>query len=150
MNRLVLLPLTTIILLALVSMTYTDSGQTIGGQYHSENTTNTTLEGENVTAPNVGMPAFNLTGVDMAMIILVSALAVGGIAGIRILGTGVSDLSQKLIIISIIFLGLYAIFSVLAYDLINTMGTYGWAIWLVLTIIFVLGVAQNITGESTA
>lgn len=146
MNKLILVPLTAIIMLALLSMTYSNTGGTFSGQYSSQ-AVNATLEGSNVTAPNVGMPAFNLSGIDMALIILVSALAIGGIAGIRILGTGVSDLSQKLIIISIIYLGLWAVFSILANNLILTMGIFGGVIWLILTIIYLLGVSSNITGS---
>jgi hypothetical protein len=84
------------------------------------------------------------------MIILIGALAVAGIAGIRFLGSGVSDLTQQLIFQSVIYLGIWGIFSVFAWDVIGNMGTTGTFIWLILTLMLVVGFASEVTGGASS
>jgi hypothetical protein len=153
MNKLIWIPLATIIIMAVVSSAY-DANDTFVGNYQPGGGESTiVVDGVetqvNITGTSQNIP-FNLSGMDMAMIILIGALAVAGIAGIRFLGSGVSDLTQQLIFQSVIYLGIWGIFSVFAWDVIGNMGTTGTFIWLILTLMLVVGFASEVSGGASS
>lgn len=153
MNKLIWIPLTTIILLAIVSSVYIDT-TTFGGNTTINQPGEITVNGTttNVTIPGSGVQTFNMSGIQMALVILFSAIILGTVTGIHFLGSGLSDTTQKIIFNSVIYLGLWGIFSILAYDLLSDMSTelgFGILLWMILTIVYIIGFAQTIQGGAS-
>jgi len=136
--------------MSVFSMTYTPGTNISNATFENYSSGEIGVNGTNTTIdiPEAGTQTFNLSGIQMTMVILIAILAVSIVAGVRVLGTGLSDTSQAMIFNSGIYLGLWGVFSVLAYSLIDDMSTFGWLIWLALTIMLVIGVAQQTIGGS--
>lgn len=96
----------------------------------------------------------SITGVDLDVLdsfgllaLIVGVMAVGVIAGLRVLGTGVSDVSVATIIFGTAYLAVWAVFSVLSLgllDLANNMIVS--LIYFTLSIMYAVGVVQQING----
>lgn len=79
-----------------------------------------------------------------AIIILVIIVAIVAVIGLRIFNSGLSDSGIRTITIIIFYASLWGIFSVMAYDLIISIAIFGSFIYVILTIIFIMGVFQTI------
>jgi len=143
LNKLMLIPLTIMIFLMVISLTY--STTTMIGNYSSESGGEIVIDNEtgSVDIPEAGEHEFNLGGAQGALVLLIIAIAVGTASGIRILGSGLSDYSQALLFKSIALMGLWAILTVFTFDLIFTNEIIGSIIWILLTIMFVLGFVSS-------
>jgi len=71
--------------------------------------------------------------------IIIGAIALG-LIGIKVLGSGLDPQSVKIIWNGIVFYGLWLIFSVLAYNSIITIPSFGVIFWFMITFIYSLGV----------
>jgi len=75
------------------------------------------------------------------------AVIIGGIVlgliGIQVLGSGLPDRSIKIIWNGIVFYGLWLIFSVLGYNSIVSIPTFGIIFWFIITFIYSLGVFER-------
>jgi hypothetical protein len=142
--------LTTIVLLALVSTMYVPSGD-LAGSYAPGGSSSGTIDGSQTnTTFEIASQDFDMSGSQMAIGILLAALIIGGVAGIHFLGSGLSELSQALIFQSVIYLGLWTVFSVLAWGIIGlAMGALGLLLWFVLTLVYVVGFATEIQGTGS-
>jgi hypothetical protein len=105
-------------------------------------------EGDNVTIdiPSADSQELNIWDTTGAMVILVIAISVGIIAGIKVLGSGLSDMSQNLIFNAILFLGLWAVLSIVSADFLfeTTLVTL---FWVTLTTIYIIGMGIHLNGS---
>jgi len=145
MNKLLIFPIFIMLLLTVYSSVYTDTEYVGSGDDYSElegielNDTST----GNVDIPIAGEQDFNLWDLKGALIILTLALIVGIVAGIKVLGSGLSETSIMILFASISYLGLWACLSIVSMEFV-----FGHIeaslLWIGLTIMFVLGVTQSI------
>lgn len=97
------------------------------------------IEGYGVSA------GFDLeTGV-IAVVIVV--MAIGVVAGITVLGSGLSDVSVSIIYKSVMFYTLWLLLSVFGLEGITTVPIFGWVFYFFLTLVYSLGVVQQIQGS---
>jgi len=71
--------------------------------------------------------------------IIVGAIALG-LIGVKVLGSGLDGYSIKIIWNGIVFYGLWAIFSILAFNSIVSIPFFGVLLWFLLTVFYTLGV----------
>jgi hypothetical protein len=104
------------------------------------------IDGDNasITMPIAESQDFNIWLIGGALTIIGIAIAVGIVSGISVLGSGASVYSQKLLVISVLYIGLWASLTVitatLMFDELLTKIT-----WIGLTMVFMLGLATLIT-----
>lgn len=79
-------------------------------------------------------------------IISITLIAVAGIVGISFLGSGLNPASTKIIILALTYTGLWVLLSTLAYSLIVSIEIFGGVIYVSITIAYVIGVIQSISG----
>lgn len=145
MNKLMLLPLTIIIMFSITSITYIP-GTPLEGQIGTDDAIHISFFGgveENTQ--------FTFSGIIMAFALLALAITGSALIGITFLGSTLgTEITQQLIFNSILYLGIWAVFSILAYPLLGQMWIYGGMIWLLITIIYVIGFANEIQGTASA
>lgn len=92
--------------------------------------------------------AINETQGIMAIVIAVSVI--GSLIGIRVVGTGLSEMTVKILYNTIFFYGVWALFSALSLQwfLIIPIGA-GWIIYFILTGMLGFGIIQQINGGSS-
>lgn len=78
--------------------------------------------------------------------LLVTIIAVASITGIQVLGSGLNSESVRVIILATAFTGLWAMLSILAFNLIITIAVFGTIIYIALTLGYSIGVIQRLTG----
>lgn len=151
MNKLLMFPLAFMFILTIYATVY--SG-TYSGTGHSADYTNqsgTEIQGESGTVeiPNADTQDFNIwdSGAGYAMVILVAAIAIGIVAGIKILGSGLSDMSQGMIFNGILFLGLWSCLTIVSsaflfYTEIVTI------LWMFITMIYIIGLGIHLNGNA--
>ena len=156
MNKLMIMPLAFMFLLTIFAMMYTGNTYTDTTEDYSktgELTINATEDdaGE-IEIPGAGEQELNVwDNEDMigAMIIIGIAIAVGIVAGVTVLGSGLKEFSQTLIFNSILFMGLWAVLTVIAsaYMFATSIAT---VFWFSLTTIYMIGLGIHMsgTGES--
>lgn len=83
---------------------------------------------------------FQVDGLIGAMIMIVVLATLIAIVGLRVLASGLSETSVKTLRTSIAYGGLWGVLSVLSYGLIVSIQTFGFIIYVVLTLLFVIGV----------
>ena len=89
---------------------------------------------------------FYLDPVYGALVIFVVIIAIVGLIGIHIFGSGLSDQSVKIISGIIIYGGLWSIVSILSMPLILLIEVFGSLIYLALTVGYVYGVVSKLYG----
>jgi len=120
--------------------------QASSGDYTNQE--GSTFQGDvgNVTIPHAESQSFNIwNNATGALVILVVAIAVGIIAGIKILGSGLSDMSQNLIFNGILFLGLWAVLTVVSSSFLFEEALIG-LLWVALTVIYIVGMGIHLNG----
>lgn len=153
-NKLIIFPLAFLFILSIFSIFFDDQSY-IGSsndyedlgkiRYRENESTNNSGE---IYLPEGGSHSFNIwnTGLGAGMVILITALAIGIIAGIKVFGWGVSELSQSMIFNSILLMGLWACLSVVSIRYLFDSSVMS-LFWVSLTVIFVLGVGTHITSS---
>lgn len=86
----------------------------------------------------------SLVGALGVLIIVIVALAF--IFGIQFLGSGFNPEASRLLILASVYSGVWALLSVLAYPLYISIELFGLTIYIVLTIGYVVGVIQSLSG----
>lgn len=149
MNKLLVFPLAMMFLLTMFAFSYIGGTYGIGNSenYSSSTGINTTEGSGTVDIPRAGTQTFTIWSSAAAMVILIAAIAVGIIAGIKVLGSGLNDTSQKMIFNSVLFLGLWACLSAVSSNFLFglTIITF---LWVGLTIMYVIGVGVQISNSS--
>jgi len=90
---------------------------------------------------------FGISLTEGIMASLVAIMAFGGAIGIKVLDSGISEFSQKIIFNGSFYGGLWAIFSILSYGLISAIPVFGWFLWFIISLIHLLGIIQVINRE---
>jgi len=90
---------------------------------------------------------FNLDPLTVGLeIIIVVALACA-ILGIRILASGLSEQSVRLLSVGLCYTAIWAFLSLLAYPLIRSIDIFGTSLYILLTMVFTIGVIQKMIGD---
>lgn len=90
---------------------------------------------------------FDINATTGIIALIIGLVAVGVIAGIKILGSGLSEFSVKLIYNATTYYGLWGIFSSLSYVAFSSIPyTVGLFLWLGLTLLYSLGFFQTLNG----
>jgi len=90
---------------------------------------------------------FSIDPLEGAIGMLMIVLLLSALVGINIMGSGLSDSSVKLIGLGIAYLGLWGTFSALSFNLFLKIPlNLGIAIYIILTIMFVISVFTKYTG----
>lgn len=95
---------------------------------------------ESSYAQTIGIDA--LTGA-LAIIIVLIGIAV--IVGLQIFGSGISEQSVKTIIVIVGYASIWGFFSILSINLILAIEIFGGIIYLILTIIYMIGVMNKLS-----
>lgn len=85
---------------------------------------------------------FGLDPITGGIALIIALSVVGALIGIQFVGSGLNDSSVRIIMLAIFYGGLWAILSLLAYNLIVAIEVFGGMIYLVLTILYAVGVVQ--------
>lgn len=156
MNKLIALPLTFLFLIAVFSIyTANDTGNYTGGYNEIEDNPGThetfgiywswpwedTADGQQQTS-------FVFWTVGGMLLILSAAIALGTVSGVSVLGSGLSDFSQRLIFTGCIYCGIWSILSAASNHVLNVGGNtfYGTVLWIALSFMFVIGVSREVNG----
>lgn len=92
--------------------------------------------------------SFAITELQGGLLILVVLITVAGLIGIRILGSGLSDASVRTITYVVFYGGLWTLLSLMSYSLIRSIEVFGTLIYIAMTLMYVIGVAQLLLGGS--
>lgn len=106
-------------------------------------------EAGSVDVPGSEPQEFDIWSASTAMIILIAAIAVGILSGIRILGSGLNELSQGMLFNVILLLGLWAGLSLISVDIFFTYSILT-ILWVTLTTLYILGVGLHMTDAQSA
>ena len=106
---------------------------------------NNTLTESRIEQINTTINIDELTG---AITIIIALAMITSVIGLRVLGSGLSDESVRTLTIAIIYTSIWTILSILAYSLFAIIELFGLLIYVCLTIIFVIGVIEKISGVS--
>lgn len=108
------------------------------------------VDGDSATFVVVGQDVLfsidttNLIVAGIALII--SIIIVAGITGITVLGSGLNPQSARIIIFLTGYIGVWTTLTALAFNLIIQIEVFGSIIYIGLTIAYVIGVIQKISG----
>lgn len=112
--------------------------------YTTDGVTNSTT----VDIPGSESQTFNIWSIEGAMIILIAGIAVSIVAGIGLFGSGLSEQAQRLILMGTVFLGLWAVLTVISAPLLfEDTGLLGTAFYIILTISFIIGFTSMASGS---
>lgn len=87
---------------------------------------------------------FSLMSPDGLMAVLIIAMAVGIVSGVTVFSSGLSELSQSIVFQTTIYLAIWAVISMAMYDIVNTIPEIGALLWLSMTAVYCIGVAQEV------
>lgn len=82
-----------------------------------------------------------------ALVIIIAIMIIATLIGLQILGSGLSDTSVKIISIGITYYGIWSIFSILSYELILSIEVVGALMYIILTVVFTIGLVQKFSGS---
>lgn len=105
--------------------------------------------GSSFSSYTLNSPYAQTIGIDSltgALAIIIIIIGIASIIGIQFLGSGMSDESIRTIIIGIAYGSVWGLFSVLSINLIVSIEIFGWLIYATLSILYLIGVIQKITG----
>jgi len=103
-----------------------------------------TMEGQVDTGINIPSFTFGLDETIGAILILTVVAVAVGIIGIRIFGSGFGETTVKYITLILTYVGIWMLFSLIAYPLIISITGLGTLIYLGLTIAYTIGVIQKL------
>lgn len=146
MNKLLIFPLAFMLLLTIFSMVYA------GAVYSPDSTPDySTIDGieingspTSVEIPEAGSYTFDIWDTTGFLLILTAAIAIGILAGINFLGSGLSETSQKMLFDSVLFGGVWGCLSIVSSDFMFSIA-YTALLWLCLTLIYIIGVGMHMT-----
>jgi hypothetical protein len=139
MNKLLIFPLAFMFILTLFSAIYSSETYTgYSAEYSPDEIIMINNDTGEVNIPSAQPQSFDMWETTGAMVIIVAAIAVGIVAGITVLGSGISERAQSLIYNGILFLGLWSCLTIISSrfflgSLIPTM------FWISLTVIYLIG-----------
>ena len=99
-----------------------------------------------VVSENVLFSIDTSTIIGAITIISITIIGVAVITGISVLGSGINPQSTRIIILALTYAGIWVLLSTLAYGLIVSIEIFGSVIYVAITIGYILGVIQSISG----
>lgn len=90
---------------------------------------------------------FEIDSLEGMIIILTTIITIATFTGIQVLGSGLSDSSVRTIVIIAIFSGIWIILSILIKDLIWSIEIFGTLMYVLLTVVYSIGVVQKVIGN---
>lgn len=87
---------------------------------------------------------FYISDVNGAIMILVFIMILVIVLGVQIFGFGLSSLSVKIASICIVYIGVWIMFSTLSLGLLMEIDIYGFMIYIILTILYIIGLIKDI------
>lgn len=152
MNRLLAFPMAMLFLLTIIIFLATSlEPESTTGDFSTsdtfivEGTENQTV---GVNIPSAESATFNPWGFGGFMVILTAIIAIGIVAGIKVLGSGLGELAHKILFISLAYLALWGCLSIATGELFFTT-TISMVLWFVLTIMYMIGFISTITGTES-
>jgi len=153
MNKMLIFPLALMFVISLI-VSLQSSIQPVGttGDYSQGN--GVVIIGDETTEATVivadaGSKEFNIWGTSGILIILIAGVIVGVAAGVHFIGSGLSGLSQAILVDAILFLGLWTCLTVVSSTLFFT-DTVGTVTWLGITMVYMVGLSMHMTGNVEA
>lgn len=106
-----------------------------------------TLNGSssNINIP-VGTFTFAISATQGAIAVMMSIIVLGSIIGIRVMGSGILGVSAEIIVKGAFYFALWGLFSVFAQPLIAAIPIFGILIYLMLTVMYIIGFVQGLSG----
>lgn len=146
MNKLLMFPLGLMFLITIFMYIDTSLAPTGSSENYSDSSgINIDDENRSIIIPGAESQEFDIWGSSGIIVIVIAAIAIGVVSGITVLGSGLSDEAQKMIVNSVLFLGLWACLSVVSSSVMfENMVTI--ILWFSITMIFMLGLSIQITG----
>ena len=92
-----------------------------------------------------GLASFGIDEFTGAILILVTIMGISTLLGIRILGSGLSDTSVRLITILVSYVSVWLLLSIISAPLIFDIPIFGAIIYATLTLMYVIGVMRLIS-----
>lgn len=147
MNSLMLFPLGIMFVLTIITSMYTSETYLgTSGDFNSDDDIIINEDGVNKTGsidiPETESQTFDIWDSTGAMLILTAAIAAAILAGITVLGSGLSDRAQGIIFDGILYLGLWACLTIVARELIFAI-TFSMIIWVIITTMFIIGLGSH-------
>lgn len=131
----------------LISSEDTIYGYTDDGTTYTYGTYNQTING---TDTSYGIEGFEVeagfTLEQGVLAVIIVMVAVGLVAGIQVLGSGLSEFSVKMIYTTIFFYTLWLMLSVFGLPAITIVPVFGWVFYFFLTLLYTVGVVGQING----
>jgi hypothetical protein len=143
-----LIPLGFMLVLTMFAAIYTGNMETATGttdDYSNSSGIDTSEGSGYVDVPSGGSHTFNIWSTEGVILILVTAIAVTIIAGIKVLGSGLNDMSQSLIFNGILFGGLWACLTAVSADMLFEF-VITQMLWVFLTIAYIIGMGIHLNG----
>lgn len=91
-------------------------------------------------------PSFDLSSPLGLIAIFSVAIVAACFVGFTFLGSGLSEFSQNATMVSIVYLSLWAVLSAAMLTLIGEIPVFGTLIWLILTMMYMIGTVSDVIG----
>jgi len=102
-------------------------------------------EDVNVTIPKAGTNTINIWGAEGLMAYMLIAIGIGIVAGIHVLGSGITTKSQEMIFIAVFFIGLWIALTIISATLMYD-NLFTSIIWIGITLVYFVGLGTELTG----
>jgi len=152
--KLILYPL--VIMFILTAMSQLIVYSNIDYTYSNTNAINPATGQQTINETETGLEQsgsdaiFNVNMTTGLIALIIALVVVGAVAGIRILGSGLSTYSVQLIHKAAVYYGLWGIFSALSYIAFASIPFFGVFLWIGLTLIYTLGFYQTLNSAGGA
>lgn len=135
------------ILLTITLLSIVSGGSFISGVVESDIYNEIIINGTTTTVKYSGSDlTFAIDPLIGGLVILAVVITIAVVVGIQVLGSGLSPTSIATIRTAIMYTGLWVTLSLTASPLIESISTIGSVIYISLTIFYIIGVFQRITG----
>lgn len=105
------------------------------------------IDGETATfEATTGIFTIGIDSLEGLVIILTAVIVIASLVGIQVLGSGLSDSAVRTVTIVSVYAELWLILSLMVNSLVWSIEIFGTLIYILLTIIYSIGVIQKITG----
>jgi hypothetical protein len=131
MNKLMMYPLMILLILALVSLVYS----------------NTSLGSGTVDIEDVGSWIVDASSITNVVLIITGAIGIVIAQGFSLFGTGFSNTSQSMTFNAIVFLGVWTLLTAAAFELTVSEPIFSF-LWLALTLSYIIGLGEHVGGTS--
>ena len=147
MNKLLVFPLAIMFFVSLVLFAATAVTPESSTEDYSDSS-GVNIDGSNrtVSIPQAESQTLNIWLVGGALVVVVAATAIGIVSGIQFLGSGITETSQRYVVVGFIYLGLWGCLTVITSTMLfDTLLTT--IIWFGMTLMFMFGLSEELVGD---